>query len=85
MPPPPPKRPLARPAAAPASLARPFASTRPLPFLPRPAAGGCTVPPGACSRRDPGPYFILKLWQSVHSTMVGLDSWVPTRMELRPQ
>ena len=23
-------------------------------------------------------YFSLKLWQSVHSTMVGLVSWVPT-------
>ena len=32
-----------------------------------------------------GAYFSLKLWQSVHSTMVGLVSWVPTWMVDRPQ
>lgn len=30
-------------------------------------------------------YFIWKLWQSVHSTLVGLVSWVPTVMAFRPQ
>jgi hypothetical protein len=30
-------------------------------------------------------HFIWKLWQSVHSTWVGLVSWVPTWMVFRPQ
>ena len=48
-----------------------------------------------CKRRASGPgrrpkpsggiYFIWKLWQSVHSTLVGLVSWVPTVMVFRPQ
>ena len=91
MPPPPPKRPLARPAAPPDSLARHFVSMPPPPGalrgpLPSDVRAGSagregSSPGGTC----PLPYFSVKLWQSVHSTMVGLDSWVPTRMVVRPQ
>jgi len=30
-------------------------------------------------------YISLKLWQSVHWSIVGLASWVPTWMDSRPQ
>ena len=78
MPPPPPNKPLANPAAAPASRAVQAAFMPPPPFY-------VSLPGGPGKGGKPFAYFSLKLWQSVHSTMVGLVSWVPTWMVFRPQ